>query len=67
MKRIKVLLVLFSVGQLLFNLLKRRPFSVAEKRRQLACTVFADIAVLQLAVAEKSDFFSAYIAEFFLK
>ena len=41
--------------------------ALAEKRRQLPCAILTEISVLQLAVSEKPDLFSADIAVFFVK
>ena len=41
--------------------------SVVKPRRKLLRTVFAEVAVLQFTVSQHTDFFSAYIAEFFIK
>ena len=59
--------VFFTVGKLLSDLLDRRIAAVVEKRRKFFRAIFAEIAVLQFTVAQKSDLFTAYIAVFFVK
>ena len=59
--------IFLTIGKLTFDILHRGTAAVAEPRRELFRTVLTEIAVLQLAVAEKSDLFTAYIAVFLIK
>ena len=54
----------FAILQLLGDLLDGARASVAEKRRQLACALLAQVAVLKLAIAQKPDFAAADAAGF---
>ena len=64
---VEVLSVLLTVGELIFYFLKGGFFTSREKRRQLARALAADISVLKLSVAEKSDLLAANIAVFLFK
>ena len=63
----KLLFVFRTVSKLALDVLHGRVPPLAEKRRELSCTILAEIAVLQLAVSEKSDFLTADVAVFFVK
>ena len=66
-KRLNLLLVRFAVAELLFDLLYRTAAALLKPRRELFRTVLAQIAVVQLAVAEHTDLISADIAEFLIE
>ena len=60
-------LVLLTVGQLLLDLLHRRMAALLKPGRKLFDAFLADLAVLQLFVAEHSDFLAADFTILFLK
>ena len=64
---IELLFVLFAVGELFLYLSYCRVPAVAEKRGELIGAVLAEIAVLELAVPEKTDLGTADITVFFVK
>ena len=59
------LLIGFSVGQLLLDLCHRALAAVTEPGRELFGALLAQVAVLQLPVAQQSDLFAADIAILF--
>ena len=66
-ERRRLCLIFFTVGKLLFYLLHRGMTAFVEPRRKLFGAVLAEIAVLELAVAEQADFVAANVAIFFIK
>ena len=59
--------VLFPVSKLLFDVLHRGVAALAEPRRELFRAVLAEIAVLELAIAEQADLLAADVAVLFIK
>ena len=59
--------VLLTVGKLLLDLAYGGVAALAEPRRELFRTVLAEIAVLELAIAEQADLLTADVAVFFIK
>ncbi len=53
--------------KLAFDFLQRTVPSVIKPRRKFLRTIFAKISILQFPVSQHADFFSTYIAVFFVK
>ena len=66
-KRSDLLFVGFTVCKLLFDLLDRTSTAIAKERGELVCAILAQIAILQLAVAQKPDLVTAYVTVFLVK